>query len=92
MPWNFYPICLISPSAWLRDDMVIHKKRASSYGERDPWPTLPKRPASQPKSIGVWSKVGADVHNLSLVYTKLRQVNLPYPTSDWGAAESGRDR
>jgi len=39
--------------------MVIHKKRASSYGERDPWHTLPAMPASQPKSRGVCSKVGA---------------------------------
>jgi len=27
-----------------------------------------------------------------LVSIRLRQVNLSYPASDWGAAESGRDR
>src|SRR5262247_1713523 len=43
--------------------MVIHKKRASSYGERDPWHTLPAMPASQPKSRGVCSKVGAEGHH-----------------------------
>jgi hypothetical protein len=73
--------------------MVIHKKRASSYGERDPWHTLPDMSASQPKSRGVCSKVGAEIHHYHW-YIKgwCRSTCLTLPLTGEPQRAEGTDR
>ena len=68
--------------------MVIHKKRASPFGERTPWHTLPMMPARQARNpLFLGSKVRH--MEIPVAMWKEAQMNLFTLCRYWGAAERG---
>jgi len=64
--------------------MVIHKKRASPFGERTPWHTLPMMPASQARNPSLGSKVRHV--DIPTAMWKEAQTHLFTLCRYWGAA------